>query len=129
MSSPVRIAPHPENENFMTIITRLDQWQERGIISTEQHTLLAGLSRGEPFSLFLELNIFLYAGILAFVARLGWTLSTWSQQLGSSWCLPSSPPCSPRVFGTASPARPPGPVAKLLRPVCYSTTCLTSAAS
>jgi Predicted membrane protein (DUF2157) len=66
----------------MTILTRLEHWQERGIISSEQLTLLAGLSRGEPFSLFLELNILLYAGILAFVGGLGWTVSTWSQQLG-----------------------------------------------
>jgi len=66
----------------MTIVTRLEQWKERGVISPEQHTLLAGLSRGEPFSVFLELNILLYAGILAFVAGLGWTVSTWSQQLG-----------------------------------------------
>jgi len=72
----------PGSEDFMTIVTRLDQWKERGIISPEQHTLLAGLSRREPFSLFLELNILLYAGILAFVAGLGWTVSTWSQQLG-----------------------------------------------
>jgi hypothetical protein len=43
---------------------------------------LAGLCRGEPFSLFLELNILLYAGVLAFVAGLGWTVTTWSQQLG-----------------------------------------------
>lgn len=66
----------------MTIFSRLEQWQERGIISPDQQTLLAGLARGEPFSLFLELNILLYAGILAFVAGLGWTVSTWSQQLG-----------------------------------------------
>jgi hypothetical protein len=66
----------------MTILTRLQQWKEAGIISPEQHTLLAALSLGEPFSIFLELNILLYAGILAFVAGLGWTLSTWSQQLG-----------------------------------------------
>jgi hypothetical protein len=66
----------------MTILARLGQWQERGIISSEQHKLLAGLSRGEPFSLFLELNILLYTGILAFVTGLGWTVSTWSQQLG-----------------------------------------------
>src|SRR5712671_3636307 len=66
----------------MTIAARLDQWKDRGVISPEQHTLLAGLSRNEPFSLFLELNILLYAGILAFVAGLGWTVSTWSQQLG-----------------------------------------------
>ncbi|HYL73399.1 MAG TPA: DUF2157 domain-containing protein [Bryobacteraceae bacterium] len=66
----------------MTIFSRLEQWQDRGIISPEQHTLLAGFARGEPFSVFLELNILLYVGILAFVAGLGWTVSTWSQQLG-----------------------------------------------
>jgi hypothetical protein len=66
----------------MTILTRLEQWQERGVISSEQFTLLAGLSRGEPVSVILELNILLYAGILAFVGGLGWTVSTWSQQLG-----------------------------------------------
>lgn len=66
----------------MTILTRLKRWEESGITSSEQHTLLAGLSRGEPFSIFLELNILLYAGILSFVAGLGWTISTWSQQLG-----------------------------------------------
>jgi hypothetical protein len=66
----------------MTIFTRLEQWKERRILSAEQHALLAGLSRGEPYSLFLELNILLYAGVLAFVGGLGWTISTWSQQLG-----------------------------------------------
>ena len=66
----------------MTILTRLEQWKEQGILSPEQYAHLAGLSRGEPFSIFLELNILLYAGVLAFVAGLGWTASTWSQQLG-----------------------------------------------
>jgi hypothetical protein len=66
----------------MTLLTRLEQWKEQGILSPEQHALLAGLSRGEPFSLFLELNLLLYGGILAFVAGLGWTVSTRSQQLG-----------------------------------------------
>jgi hypothetical protein len=66
----------------MTILTRLEQWKEQGVISPEQHTFLAGLSRGEPFSVFLELNVLLYAGVLAFVAGLGWTITTWSQQLG-----------------------------------------------
>ena len=49
----------------MTILARLERWKEQSKISPEQHALLAGLSRGEPFSLFLELNILLYAGILA----------------------------------------------------------------
>ncbi len=70
-----------------TILTRLEQWKESGIISPEQHTLLEGLSRGEPLSIFLELNILLYAGILAFVGGLGWTITTWSQQLGDGLVL------------------------------------------
>jgi len=71
-----------ESEPFMTILARLEQWREQGKISLEQHAHLAGLCRGEPFSIFLELNVLLYAGVLAFVAGLGWTVSTWSQQLG-----------------------------------------------
>jgi hypothetical protein len=70
-----------------TILTRLEQWKEHGVISPEQHALLAGLSRGEPFSVFLELNILLYAGVLAFVAGLGWTVTTWSRQLGDAIVL------------------------------------------
>jgi hypothetical protein len=66
----------------MTILARLEHWREQGAMSPEQHAYLAGLCRGEPFSLFLELNILLYAGVLAFVAGLGWTVTTWSQQLG-----------------------------------------------
>jgi hypothetical protein len=66
----------------VTIFTRLEDWKQRGVISPAQHTLLAGLSRGEPFSVFLELNLLLYAGVLAFAAGLGWTVTTWSEQLG-----------------------------------------------
>ncbi len=71
-----------QNEDSMTILARLEQWREQGAISPEQHSHLASLCRGEPFSLFLELNVLLYAGVLAFVAGLGWTITTWSQQLG-----------------------------------------------
>jgi hypothetical protein len=66
----------------MTILARLELWKEQRAISTEQQAHLASLSRGEPFSLSLELNTVLYAGVLAFVAGLGWTVSTWSRQLG-----------------------------------------------
>jgi predicted membrane protein DUF2157 len=66
----------------MTVLTQLEQWQNQGRISPEQYAHLAGLSRREPFSVFLELNVLLYAGVVAFVAGLGWTVSTWSQQLG-----------------------------------------------
>ena len=110
--------PGPENEGFMTILTRLEQWKEQGKISPEQQAHLAGLSRGEPFSLFLELNVLLYAGVLAFVGGLGWTVSTWSQQLGDvvvltvlssilaacSWyCFSRAPAWSPAETPAPSP--------------------------
>ncbi len=66
----------------MTILARLEHWRKQGAISPEQHVYLASLCRGEPLSVFLELNVLLYAGVLAFVAGLGWTVTTWSQQLG-----------------------------------------------
>src|SRR5271167_2784648 len=66
----------------MTILVRLERWKEQGAISPEQHAHLASLTREDPFSLFLELNVLLYAGVLAFVAGLGWTITTWSKQLG-----------------------------------------------
>jgi len=71
----------------MTILGRLEQWKNQGAISPEQHAYLAGLTRGEPFSLFLELNVLLYAGVVAFVAGLGWTVTRWSQQLGGALVL------------------------------------------
>jgi hypothetical protein len=66
----------------LTIFTRLDQWKESGAISPQQHAYLTGLSCHEPFSIFFELNVLLYAGVLAFVGGLGWTVTTWSRQLG-----------------------------------------------
>ena len=66
----------------MTILARLDLWKQQGVISADQHVRLASRTRGKPLSLWLELNVFLYAGVLAFVAGLGWTVSTWSHQLG-----------------------------------------------
>ena len=66
----------------MTVFTRLQQWREQGIISQPQHALLSGFAKGEPHSVFLELNVLLYAGIVIFIAGLGWTVRIWSQQLG-----------------------------------------------
>jgi hypothetical protein len=66
----------------MTILVRLERWKEQGAISPQQHAHWASLTREDPFSLFLELNVLLYAGVLAFVAGLGWTVTTWSHQLG-----------------------------------------------
>src|ERR1700712_1468004 len=66
----------------MVMLARLELWKQQGTISPEQQALLTSLVREEPFSLSLELNIVLYAGVVAFVAGLGWTISTWSKQLG-----------------------------------------------
>ena len=66
----------------MTMLARLELWKKQGLISPEQEVQFAGLVREEPFSLSLELNILLYGGVLAFVAGLGWTISTWAHQLG-----------------------------------------------
>src|SRR5215472_19263967 len=71
----------------MNIFARLKHWREQGAISQEQYAYLAGLCRGEPSSLFLELNVLLYAGVLAFVAGLGWTVTTWSQHVGDVFVL------------------------------------------
>jgi hypothetical protein len=66
----------------MTILERCEQWKDEGAISPGQYAHCVGLIRKERFSLFLELNVLLYAGVLAFVAGLGWTIATWSRQLG-----------------------------------------------
>jgi hypothetical protein len=66
----------------MTLFDQLDRWEEQGALTPEQHALQDGLSRGKPFSVFLELNILLYAGVLAFAGGLAWTVRVYSQQLG-----------------------------------------------
>lgn len=103
----------------MTMPERLERWKERGAISAEQCAHLAGLVRREPFSLFLELNILMYAGVLAFVGGLGWTAATWSHQIGDVLVLATlsailvacgwytftrSPAWSPARTSAASPA-------------------------
>lgn len=60
----------------------LEHWRDRGVISSEQYALLDRLSRREPFSVFLELNLLLYAGVVAFVGGLAWTAQTYSGQVG-----------------------------------------------
>jgi hypothetical protein len=121
------VAP-PQNKGFMNILGRLEQWEQQGKISPEQNALLASLWRRESFSLFLELNLLFYAGVLAFVGGLGWTVSTWSQQLGDVLVLRFSPQSSPPVFGIVFPARPSGLARKRPHQVQSSTMCFTSAA-
>lgn len=60
----------------------LEDWRQRGIISAEQHAQLHNLSRRDPFSVFFELNILLYAGVAAFIGGLAWTVQTYARQFG-----------------------------------------------
>lgn len=66
----------------MTILARLERWKQQEKISPEQCAHLSGLASRQPLSIFLELNVLLYAGVMALVAGIGWTVSTWSKQIG-----------------------------------------------
>lgn len=66
----------------MTVQERLERWKDEGAVTAEQQARLVGLVREEPFSIFLELNVLLYVGVLAFVTGLGWTVTRWSKELG-----------------------------------------------
>ena len=66
----------------MSILDRMDHWKDRNIITAQQHALFSDLVRDRPFSLFAELNILLYTGVLSFIIGLGWTVTTFSKQIG-----------------------------------------------
>ena len=55
----------------MTILSQIKRWKDEETISAEQEKLLAGVVLEDPFSLALEVNFLLYAGVLAFIAGLG----------------------------------------------------------
>jgi hypothetical protein len=67
----------------MTLFTQLERWEQEGVISSQQRALLGGLARGEPFSLYLELNALLYVGVIAFIGGLAWTVTEYSRELGA----------------------------------------------
>lgn len=71
----------------MTTIERLQDWNRAGIITDVQYQTLAPIVSRERISLFLELNAFLYLGVLALVAGLGWTFQTYFADLGDSFIL------------------------------------------
>src|SRR5579864_8271557 len=120
--------PGPGSEGFMTIVARLEQWKQQGKISPEQCAHLTCLSRGNPFSLFLELNILLYAGVLAFVAGLGWTVSTWSEQLGDVLVLTVLSAILAACFWYCFSRAPACRLRKHRRRLRSSITCFTSVA-
>ncbi len=66
----------------MTTLERLRHWTEAEILTDVQYRTLCALVRRERFSVYLELNAFLYAGVLSFVFGLGWTFQTYFADLG-----------------------------------------------
>ena len=67
----------------MTLQSQLDRWEQQGTVSPERHSLLSGLSRDEPCSLFLPLNFLLYAGVVALVGGTETTLKRFFREAGN----------------------------------------------
>jgi hypothetical protein len=68
----------------VNIAVLLDEWKSGGQISAAQHEALTALVRKDRFSVFVELNALLYLGVLAAVAGLGLTITTYSARLGDA---------------------------------------------
>jgi hypothetical protein len=73
----------------MSTLSYLERWKIAGAITAEQHDLLAALVRRDRVSVFLELNALLYAGVVAFIAGVGWTIRTYFASLGDAAVLSS----------------------------------------
>jgi hypothetical protein len=71
----------------MTALERLAAWRSSGAISPEQYDAIAAIERGERFSLFVELNVLLYVGVLSAVAGLAWTIQSHFANLGDAAIL------------------------------------------
>lgn len=58
-----------------------------GTISEAQHALLSALVRRERMSVFVELNVLLYIGVLSLIGGLGWTFRDYVDDLGDAAIL------------------------------------------
>ena len=68
----------------MRTLARLERWKAEGVITGGQFDLIAPLVRKDRFSVFLELNVLLYLGVLSFIAGVGWTIQTYFASLGDA---------------------------------------------
>jgi hypothetical protein len=66
----------------MSVKVRLRRWQSTGAITGVQHDAITALVRKDRWSVFVELNLLLYLGVLSFAAGVGWTVTTYSERLG-----------------------------------------------
>jgi hypothetical protein len=72
---------------LVTTLDRLRHWHDSGVLRDDQFQTLASLVRRERFSVHLELNAFLYIGVLALVGGLAWTFQTYAADLGDAFIL------------------------------------------
>ena len=71
----------------MRTVERLQKWKDSGAITAAQFDAIAVLVRKDRFSIFVELNVLLYLGVLFFVAGLGWTIQAYFANLGDAAIL------------------------------------------
>ncbi|MEQ1729657.1 MAG: DUF2157 domain-containing protein [Vicinamibacterales bacterium] len=91
----------------MTTLESLEAWRIDGTISDAQHAALVPIVSRARISLFAELNVLLYLGVLAFAGGLAWTASVYSDTWGDlaillpattllvgcfAWCTRHVPP-------------------------------------
>ena len=71
----------------MSTVALLQKWRDSGAISADQFDTLIAIVRKERFSVFVELNVLLYVGVLSLAAGVGWTINTYFADLGDAAIL------------------------------------------
>ena len=71
----------------MSTVALLQKWRDSGAISAGQFDTLIAIVRKERFSVFVELNVLLYLGVLSLAAGVGWTINTYFADLGDAAIL------------------------------------------
>ena len=71
----------------MSTVALLQKWRDSGAISADQFDTLIAIVRKERFSVFVELNVLLYLGVLSLAAGVGWTINTYFADLGDAAIL------------------------------------------
>src|SRR5689334_22788037 len=68
----------------MKTIERLQRWRDSGAITPAEFEAIAAIVQKERFSIFVELNVLLYLGVLSFITGIGWTIQAYLASLGDA---------------------------------------------
>src|SRR5437879_12882902 len=71
----------------MSTLGLLQRSEDSGAITAAQCDILIAIVRKERFSVFVELNVLLYLGVLSLVAGVGWTINNYFADLGDAAIL------------------------------------------